>query len=299
MTQPAIVTEALTKRYGNHVGLDGLDLTVERGVVFGFLGPNGAGKTTTIRLLLDLIRPTSGRALVLGADTRHESRSIRARVGYLPGDLVLYDKLTGNEVLDYLAHLRGGVDAALRAELVERLGAQLDRPTRQLSRGNRQKIGLVQAFMHRPELLLLDEPTSGLDPLVQHEFHTLVSETVADGATVFLSSHILSEVQHVAERVGVIREGRLVAVATVEELMARAPHRFELRFAGPVDPNAFATVEGIRDLQVDDHRVTGVVVGSVDALVKAAAHFEVVSFVSKEPELEEVFLHLYGREAPA
>lgn len=205
MSEAAILTEDLTKRYGKHQALDGLDLVVRRGEVFGFLGPNGAGKTTTIRLLLDLIRPTAGRVEVLGMDPRRQGREVRRRVGYLPGKLALYDRLTGREVLTYLGHLRDGVDWAHADSLARRLDLDLNRPIGALSRGNKQKVGLVQALMHRPELLILDEPTGGLDPLVQREFHRLVREASGEGRTVFLSSHVLGEVERVADRVGIIR----------------------------------------------------------------------------------------------
>src|SRR6516165_2981503 len=232
---PVIATSGLTKDYGSGRGLFGLDLEVRQGEVFGFLGPNGAGKSTTMRLLLDLIRPTSGSARVLGLDTRGQSVEIRRRVGFLPGDWALYPKLTGRVVLDYLARLRGGVDPRVRDSLVARFDADLGRPIRQLSTGNRQKLGLVQAFMHEPELLILDEPIAGLDPLVQQSFHTLLREVSAPGRTVFLSSHTLSEVERVAERVGVLRRGRLVVGDSLEKLRKVALQRLEIEFGGAVD----------------------------------------------------------------
>ncbi|HSI97445.1 MAG TPA: ABC transporter ATP-binding protein, partial [Gaiellaceae bacterium] len=215
---PAIETVGLSKTYGGKVrALVDLDLRVERGEVFGYLGPNGAGKSTTIRLFLDLIHPTAGRAALLGLDSRRDGVEARRRIGYLPGDLRLPDRLTASEFLASLARLRGATaDDALRDELCERLGVVLDRPLRQLSRGNRQKIGLVQAFMHRPDLVVLDEPTAGLDPLLQNEVRAVMRETAQDGRTVFLSSHSLDEVQHTADRVGIIRTGRLVDVDSVE-----------------------------------------------------------------------------------
>ena len=243
---PAIETAGLSKTYGSSIqALSDLDLQVERGEVFGFLGPNGAGKSTTIRLLLDLIRPTSGRAALLGLDAQGQSVAARAQVGYLPGDLRLFDRLTGRAQLDSLARLRGG-EMPLRDELCERFGAVLDRPIRELSKGNRQKLGVVQAFMHRPPLLILDEPTSGLDPILQEEFRALLRETAGDGRTVFLSSHSLDEVQHSADRVGIIREGRLVGVDRVAELRERALRHVTILFSGPGDSSTFAGIPGVR-----------------------------------------------------
>src|SRR3974390_3093795 len=210
MPEAAIATSGLTKDFGSGRGLFGLDLEIRQGEVFGFLGPNGAGKSTTLRLLLDLIRPTAGSARVLGLDTVRDALAIRRRVGFLPGDLALYPKLTGRVVLDYFARLGGGGDPRVRDSLAERFDADLDRPVHQLSTGNRQKLGLVQAFMHEPELLILDEPIAGLDPLVQQSFHALLAEVSAEGRTVFLSSHTLSEVERVTHRLAILRQGRVV-----------------------------------------------------------------------------------------
>jgi ABC-2 type transport system ATP-binding protein len=230
----AIRTEGLTKDYGRTRGIAELDLAVRPGQVFGFLGPNGAGKTTTIRLLVDLIRPTSGRAEVLGMDTRTHSVEIRRRVGYLSGELALYENLTGRELLDYIANLRGLGDRRLAGELCQRLDLDPAHHVHDLSRGNKQKLGLVLALMHRPELLILDEPTSGLDPLVQQEFHRIVRQATSEGRTVFLSSHVLSEVERMADQVGIIRDGRLVDLLQVNDLKTHALRRFELDFARPV-----------------------------------------------------------------
>jgi ABC-2 type transport system ATP-binding protein len=292
---PAIETVGLAKTYEGRVrALDGLDLRVERGEVFGYLGPNGAGKSTTIRLLLDLIRPTAGRASLLGLDSRAQSVEVRRRIGYLPGDLRLSDRLTGREQLDSLARLRGGEDRPTRDALVERFGVVLDRPIRELSKGNRQKLGVVQAFMHRPELLVLDEPSDGLDPLLQGEFRALVRETAADRRTVFLSSHSLDEVQHIADRVGIIRMGKLIDVDSVEALRERALRRVTIRFASPVNGASFADLDGVRVQSLD-----GTVLRlsapepAMNAVVKAAARHEVVDFVSEPADLEEIFLELY------
>ena len=236
----AIRTQGLTKYYGRHRGVAALDLAVRPGEVFGFLGPNGAGKTTTIRLLLDLIRPTGGRAEVLGMDTRSHSVEIRRRVGYLSGELALYENLTGRELVEYIANLRGLRDRRLAGQLCQRLDLDPAHHVHDLSRGNKQKLGLVLALMHRPELLVLDEPTSGLDPLVQQEFHRIVREATGEGRTVFLSSHVLSEVERMADRVGIIRDGRLVDLLKVSALKTQALRRFELDFARPVPAAVFA-----------------------------------------------------------
>jgi ABC-2 type transport system ATP-binding protein len=295
--QPAIVTSGLSKDYGSGHGLFGLDLEVQRGEVFGFLGPNGAGKSTTMRLLLDLIRPTSGSARVLGLDTRGESLEIRRRVGFLPGDLAMYPKLTGRAVLDYLAHLRGGVKAGVRDSLAERFGADLDRPVHELSTGNRQKIGLIQAFMHEPELLILDEPIAGLDPLVQQSFHALLADVSRQGRTVFLSSHTLSEVERVTDRLAILRQGRLVVVDSLENLRKVAVQRLEIEFSAPVDTSEFRALPGVREADADGSTVTVGFEGSADAVVKAAALHEVLAIRPHEDNLEEIFLRYY-RERP-
>jgi ABC-2 type transport system ATP-binding protein len=293
---PAIETSGLSKTYPNGVrALVDLDLRVERGEIFGYLGPNGAGKSTTIRLLLDLIRPTAGGAAILGAGVQEVEA--RRRVGYLPGDLRLNDRLTGRVQLDSLARLRGGVDALLRDSLVERFGCVLDRPIRELSKGNRQKLGIVQAFMHRPEVLILDEPTGGLDPINQGEFRQLIRETATEGRTVFLSSHSLDEVQHTADRVGVIRSGRLVDVDSVESLRERSPRHVTIRFAEPVDPAAFASLPDVQVVDTGDHVVRlAAPEPAMDGIVKAAARHHVVDFVSEPADLEEIFLALYRDE---
>ena len=293
-----IVATGLSKDYGSGRGLFGLDLEVARGEVFGFLGPNGAGKSTTMRLLLDLLRPTSGSARVLGLDSREGSLEIRRRIGYLPGDFALYPKLTGRAVLDYLAELRGGVDARVRDSLVERFDADLDRPVRQLSTGNRQKLGLIQAFMHEPELLILDEPIAGLDPLVQRSFHALLGEVSAEGRTVFLSSHTLSEIERVTRRLAILREGRLVVVDSLEDLRKIAMQRLELEFASPVDADEFRAIPGVKEVRVDGRTVTVGFEGSADAVVKAAARHEVRAIRPRDDGLEDIFLRYY-REDPA
>jgi beta-exotoxin I transport system ATP-binding protein len=291
--RPAIATSGLSKDFGSGRGLFGLDLEVRAGEVFGFLGPNGAGKSTTMRLLLDLIRPTSGSAQMLGLDTVNDSLEIRRRVGFLPGDFALYPKLTGRAMLDYLAELRGGVDPRVRDSLVDRFGADIDRPIRQLSTGNRQKIGLVQAFMHEPELLILDEPIAGLDPLVQQSFHALLGEVSAEGRTVFLSSHTLSEVERVTDRLAILRQGRLVVVDSLENLRKIAVQRLEIEFGEPVDVAEFRALPGVTEVHAEGTTVTVGFEGSADAVVKAAARHEVRAIRPREEDLEDIFLQYY------
>jgi ABC-2 type transport system ATP-binding protein len=292
----AITLDGVTKLYGRKQSRGILDvrLDVERGECFGFLGPNGAGKSTTIRLILDLIRPTSGRVTVLGLDGRRQSVEIRRRLGYLPGELALYEQLTPLELLELLGHLRGRFDRGQVIALAERLGLELGRPIRALSRGNKQKVGLVQAFAGKPELLVLDEPTSGLDPLVQQTFHAMVRETVEEGRTVFLSSHVLSEVQHVADRVGIIREGRIVAVEEVGALRGRSVHELEVRFADPVPRDALEAVAGVRSVRLEGPVAHILVEGPLDPLIKELARHVVVDLRSHEPDLEDVFLSYYS-----
>jgi ABC-2 type transport system ATP-binding protein len=295
---PVIVANRLSRDFGAGRGLFELDLEVGRGEVFGFLGPNGAGKSTTIRLLLDLIKPTSGSARVLGLDARTASLEIRRRVGFLPGDLALYPKLTGRAVLAYLAELRGGVDRRVRDSLVERFAADLDRPIRHLSTGNRQKLGLVQAFMHEPELLILDEPIAGLDPLVQQSFHALLGEVTAQGRTVFLSSHTLSEVERVTDRLAILRRGRLAVVDSLANLRKVAVQRLEIEFAEPVDGAAFFALPGVKEVEATGETLTVSFEGSADPVVKAAAAHEVRAIRPREDDLEDIFLRYY-RETPS
>jgi ABC-2 type transport system ATP-binding protein len=289
---PVIEARLLGKRYGSDRGIEGLDFTVAQGEVFGLLGPNGAGKTTTIRLLLDLIRPSSGEVRVFGVDPR-TSAALRRRIGYLPGDLRLYEHLSGRAQLAYFAGLRG-LDGLGRAEeLAERLGVELDRPLRTLSKGNRQKVGIVQAFMHDPELLILDEPTSGLDPLVQQLVYALLDETRDAGRTVLISSHVLPEVQRVAGRVALLREGRLVLQDTVEALRAHARVRVTVTFADAASPGAFAGLPGVSELERRGRTVVFGLQGEPDALLKALAAHHVVALESREADLEDIFLALY------
>ena len=304
MADIAIQAVGLVKRYGRgrdaKTALAGLDLTVNEGEVFGYLGPNGAGKTTTIRLMLDFIRPTSGEIRVFGASPR-DNADTRRRIGYLPGDFVVNRRQTGRELLTYLGDLRGGVPAARIDELAQRFDLDLTRRIGSLSKGNRQKVGLVQAFMHRPPLLVLDEPTSGLDPFLQQQFIELVRDASANGQTVFMSSHVLSEVQATCHRVGIIREGRLVTVANVDELREQAQRRIEITFAGPVAAAEFEALPELRNVTVaagpGGTVLRALLSGSPDALVKTAARHEVTGLLAEEPELEELFFTFYDRES--
>jgi ABC-type multidrug transport system ATPase subunit len=289
-----ILTEKLTKAYGVHRGIIDVDLEVREGEVFGFLGPNGAGKTTTIRILLDLIRPSSGTARVFGIGSSDDPVAIHRRIGYLPGEFTLYDRLTGAETIEFFANLRGGFDRAYSARLVERLGLDPSRRFREYSKGNKRKVGLICALQHRPELLILDEPTAGLDPLVQQTFNELLFEAKAEGRTAFISSHIISEVERTCDRVAIIREGRIVRLDTVDALREMAAHEVELRFAEPVDPAPYQAVAGVSNLVVEGRTLRMLVTGEVAPVVRLAAQGQLVDFVSREPSLEEVFLAEYG-----
>ena len=290
----AIQTEQLVKRYGRGgtVALKGLDLSVERGEVFGFLGPNGAGKSTTIRILLDLIRPSSGTVRVLGQDPV-ANPGLRRDIGYLAGDFVVAGRQTGMELLSYLASLHSGVRVEAIKSLAERLDLDLTKRIGSLSKGNRQKVGVVQAFMHQPKLLVLDEPTSGLDPFLQQQFVELTREAAANGQTVFMSSHVMGEVQQACDRVGIIREGTLVAVERVEDLRQRALREIEVHFASSVEAAEFASLQGVSDLTVDGQMLRCKLAGEPDGLIKALARHHVVDLISQEPELEELFFTYY------
>jgi ABC-2 type transport system ATP-binding protein len=293
-SHPAIEFRNVVKDYGDVRALAGIDLTIDQGRIFGFLGPNGAGKTTAIRILLDLIRPTAGRAFVLGFDCQRRSIDVRERTGYLPGDLRVYDSMRGDEFLDLIDSFRPHRrDPAYRRMLCERLGLDPTRSIRALSKGNKQKVGIVQAMMHRPELLVLDEPTGGLDPLVQETVADLLHEVVRDGRTVFFSSHILSEVERLSQAVAFIREGRIVAVDDIAELKGRSVHVIEVTFAQQPPPDAFA-LPGVTELQRDANTVRLQSRDNIDALIKAIARYTIVDVRTEQPSLEDIFLAYYA-----
>ena len=289
----AIRFEGLVKTYGDVRALDGIDLTVPRGEVFGFLGPNGAGKTTAIRILMDLIRPSAGRAEVLGFDAQRDTLEVRRRCGYLPGDLELYNSLSVDACLDLVASLRGDVDPRYRGELVERLRLDTGRRIGALSRGNRQKVGLTIALMAKPELVVLDEPTNGLDPLVQDEVEAILREVVADGRSVFFSSHVLAEVEQIARRVAMLRGGRIVAVSDLAEQRRLAPRRVTVAFAEPPPLSAFAELHGVRLVSLEGCDAVFETHDEMHALIQALATQRVLTLETHEITLEELFLSHY------
>ncbi|GGI07672.1 ABC transporter ATP-binding protein [Egicoccus halophilus] len=303
MTDVAIRAERLVKDYAGSGppwkrtapfrALQGVDLEVRRGEVFGFLGPNGAGKSTTIRILLDLLRPTAGRVEVLGRTPATAGPSLRARIGYLPGELTMAGQRTAGEELAYLVSLRGGAGRDAIAPLAERFGLDLDRPIRGLSKGNKQKIGVIQAFVHAPELLILDEPTSGLDPLLQREFLDLVREARDRGATVLMSSHVLSEVEDVAGRVAIIRAGEIVDTDDVGTLRHHAGQQVVLHFGDHVAVEEFHGLPGVEDVRLDGGQLTCLLRGEPDALLKVAARHHVRGWSAQDRELEDLFLDFY------
>jgi len=297
-----IEVEKLTKSYGSKRGITDVSFRVEEGEVFGFLGPNGAGKTTTIRTLMALLRADSGTARIAGLDSWHKSLEIKRIVGYMPGEPALDPNLSGGQILEYFAHLRGGVDRTYLKQLIERFDLDTSRKFRQYSTGNKRKVVLIQAFMHRPRLLILDEPTSGLDPLNQQEFDRLVKEARDDGRTVFLSSHVLSEVEKTCTRVGIIRDGSLVRIGGISEVSAIKRYEITIMFANSVPVETFKALDGVAEVESLDHgrgvRLT--MQGPADAVIKAAALYPVVSLTSHEPSLEDIFLRYYeGNGVPA
>jgi ABC-2 type transport system ATP-binding protein len=298
---PAMIeVEGLSKKYGSKRGITDVSFQVEEGDAFGFLGPNGAGKTTTIRLLMALLHGDAGSARIAGLDCWKQSLEIKRLIGYMPGEPALDPNLTGGQILEYFAHLRGGVDHAYLKQLIERFELDTGRKFRQYSTGNKRKVVLIQAFMHRPRLLILDEPTSGLDPLNQQEFDRMVLEARHEGRTVFLSSHVLSEVEKTCTTVGIIREGRLVRIGDVAEVKAIKRYEIQITFAKAIPAETFKTVEGVTEVETLNHgngvRLT--MQGPADAVIKAAAHYSVVSLTTYEPSLEDIFLRYYEGDAP-
>ncbi|MDW8102917.1 MAG: ABC transporter ATP-binding protein [Anaerolineae bacterium] len=289
-----IRTEMLTKYYGRVKGIENLNLEVERGEVFGYLGPNGAGKTTTIRLLLGNLNPTRGRAFVLGYQVSPSNFAWKREVGYVPGELSLYGDLTGEELLRYFASLRGGVDWGYVRTLARRLDLDLSRPIRTYSHGNRQKLGIIQALMHKPSLLILDEPTLGLDPLIQQEFYRIVREIKEEGRTVFISSHILPEVEKICDRVGIIKEGTLVAVESIQTLKAKAMRRAEVIFAEEVSIEEFSNLPNVNNLHLEGKTLTCLLKGEPNAFIRALARHNIASLRIQDPTLEEIFLAFYS-----
>jgi ABC-2 type transport system ATP-binding protein len=295
----AIRCAGVVKRFGEFTALDGLELTVGRGRIVGYLGPNGAGKSTTIRILVDLARADAGEVRVLGADPRRSGPELRRRIGYLPGELRLDDRLTVAETLRSWAVLRGGVDDAYTTQLCEQLALDTQRGVRGLSTGNRRKVGLVGAFMARPELLILDEPTAALDPMVQTEVHRLVEDARGEGRTVFLSSHILSEVQRMADEAILIRQGRIVASGDVDTLRRGARQEFTVWFGGPPPADELRRAAGVRSVVVRGREVSGLVEGTPNELLAVLARHPVEHLLLPEADLEQAFLHFYEAEPTA
>ena len=295
--EPALRIEGLVKHYGRVEAVRGIDLEVARGEVLGFLGPNGSGKTTTIRCLLGLLRPTAGRISAYGLDSQRDGVALRHRIAYVPGELRLPERLSGMDLVTSLGRIRGGFAPDRRDHLAERLQLDLRRRLRDLSTGNRRKVALLLAFLADAEMLVLDEPTNGLDPLMQHEFLALVREARARGTTVFLSSHVLSEVQRAADRVAVLRAGRVVAAGSVAELRQRARQRLEVWFEDEPPAAELQHLAGVIQPVVDGHRLTATLAGSIQPLLGLLARHRVASLLVMEPDLEEAFLDLYQGES--
>lgn len=295
MIEPSIVVSGLSKRYGNsdNIALNNLTISVHPGEVYGFLGPNGAGKSTAIRLLMNLIQPTSGQATILGHDVVNDSVKIKNFVGYLSSDVTMYPKMTGRQFLEYMNDLQPAKSRSYMNELCKRLRADLDKHLSDLSRGNRQKIAIIQAFMHQPKILILDEPTSGLDPLMQEEFYKFVAEAKQRGATIFVSSHILSEVQKMCDRVGIIREGKLVTERNIGAMASEAAHTFDINFASKAPVSEIKKIKGVRVVSHDGNSVTVHLRGKLNPLFAILSKHEVLSIDVRNLDLEEVFMHFY------
>src|SRR6266852_620432 len=290
--KPVIVIDNLFKSYGNVQAVKGISMRVEQGEIFGFLGPNGAGKTTTIRCMLDVIRPTSGTLRVLGLDAQRDKMALHRRIGYLPGDVRLPGDMTGRQVINYFSRLQGR-EPVLLHDLVARFDVEIKRPLKSYSKGMRQKIGIVQAFMCDPEVLILDEPTSGLDPLLQRTFNEFLLQEQARGKTIFMSSHIMSDVEKVCQRVAVIRQGEIVTIEEVEELRHKAGQRMTVEFGDAVSTDELARMPGVSNVTIHNHAYHFNVGGSMDALIKALSRHEVLRLQAEEAPLEEVFLKFY------
>ena len=301
--QFAIQTNKLSKSYGRNRGIIDLDLQIRQGEIFGFLGPNGAGKTTTIRLLMNLIKPSQGQATIYGLDCQRDSVEIKRFTGYLPGEFSLYPNLTGAQTLKYFANLRTGVKWPYVVELAQRLELDLSRKFREYSHGNKQQVGIIQALMHKPRLLIVDEPTNGLDPLNQQEFYKLVRELRDQGSTVFISSHIMSEVETVCDRVGLIREGKLIRLGNVEELVDFKFHRLEIEFESLVPAEVFEALPGLEHLEIsqkDENTVLHCLVPqeSLGQVIQTLGRYPISDLISREPSLETIFLDYYSPGKP-
>ena len=297
--KPVIATRGLTKHYGRVRGIENLDLQVNAGEVFGFLGPNGAGKSTTINLLMGFRRASSGQARVFGHDPFTQAPQVHRRLGFTPGELSLYEHLTSRQLFEYLGRLRGQIDWDYTRQLTERFRLDPTRKIKTLSKGNKQKVGLIQAWLHRPDLLILDEPTSGLDPLMQHEFAELVREARAEGRTVFLSSHVMAEVEQICDRAAIIRDGRLVSIEEISELHRRSLRHLEVQFVTRVPKDVLRGIPGVRDIHVDQHTLRATVAGSMDAVLKRLTKHRIKNLTSEHASLEELFFELYGEDVDA
>jgi ABC-2 type transport system ATP-binding protein len=289
----AIEAKGLTKDFGSGRGIFDLDLTVNEGEVLGFLGPNGAGKTTTIKLLMGMTHATRGSATIFGLDADRDAVAVKKKVGYVPGELPQFGGWRGTQIVAYLAGLRGDVNDAEVERVAKRLDLDLSRKYREYSHGNKQKLALLLGFAHKPALLILDEPTSGLDPLHQQEFYGLIRDARSRGATIFVSSHVLSEVEQICDRVGIVREGRLVTIGPIDQLIGAKAHRLEIELADAAGATAVSRIAGLEQVKVDGAHVSGMYRGSFDPLLAALAGQHVVSLVSREPSLEEIFLSYY------
>jgi ABC-2 type transport system ATP-binding protein len=294
----AIQTTALSKKYGKKWAIRGVDLEVPRGSIYGFLGPNGAGKTTTIRCLMNFIRPTKGIANVLGVDSQDDAKFIHKKVGYITGEMEYYDNLTAKQYINYMGYLQGNLDKKEVSRLARRLKANLDLKINTLSRGNKQKVGLIAAFQHKPELLVMDEPTSGLDPILQREFVDMVFEHKKAGGTAFISSHFMMEVEQMCDMVGFINKGRIVEVLTLEKLHEKSIHEFDVMFEKPATKEMLTGVKGVKELKLNDNFMHCHIAGSVDGFLKAIAKQPVKSLRTRELDLEEIFLKMYGKDVP-